>query len=157
LLQRFQLLVYPDVNKKWRNVDRWPDTAEKQRAWAVFERLSDFDALASGAERDEQDGDGVPFLRFTSEAQNLFDDWRSKLETMVRSGEEHPAIESHLAKYRSLVPTLALLLHLADGGQGSVPAEATKKAIGWAVYLESHARRVYGIVVDPAGLAAKEL
>src|SRR5438128_8919508 len=25
LMQRFQLIVYPDINRQWRNVDRWPD------------------------------------------------------------------------------------------------------------------------------------
>lgn len=51
-----------------------------------------------------------------------------------------------LAKYRSLVPSLALLIHLADGGRGPVSLSALDKAVGWARYLFSHARRIYGAV-----------
>ena len=43
LVQRIQLLVYPDVARRWRNVDRWPDTEAKQRAWEVFQRLDELD------------------------------------------------------------------------------------------------------------------
>jgi putative DNA primase/helicase len=156
LLQRFQLLVYPDVDRKFRNVDRWPDTLAKQRTWATFQRLDQFDAAAVGAKADDGD-DGVPFLHFNPEAQGLFDDWRAALEEKVRSGEEHPALESHLAKYRSLVPSLALILHLADDGHGPVTEEATCKAIRWAAYLESQARRIYAIATNAATVAGKAL
>jgi putative DNA primase/helicase len=156
LVQRLQLLVYPDVERRFRNVDRWPDTEAKARAWAVCQRLDALDPAMIGAEPGDGD-DGVPFLRFAPGAQGLFDDWRTDLEHKVRSGEEHPALESHLAKYRSLVPSLALLLHLADGGQGPVGVEATRKAIAWAAYLESHARRVYAIATNSASIAAKAL
>src|SRR5215212_3121423 len=39
LLQRFQLLVWPDPHPTWRNVDRWPDIEAKNRAYEVFRRL----------------------------------------------------------------------------------------------------------------------
>jgi hypothetical protein len=156
LLQRFQMMVYPDVTKGWRNVDRWPDTNAKEWAWAVFQQLDALDPAAIGAEREDGD-DSVPFLHFAPVAQGLFDDWRARLEEKVRSGDEHPAVESHLAKYRSLVPSLALLIHLADGARGHVSEEATRKAIGWAAYLESHARRIYAIVINSAAIAGKAL
>ena len=35
-----------------------------------------------------------------------------------------PALESHLAKYRKLVPALALINHLADGGAGPIGEKA---------------------------------
>jgi putative DNA primase/helicase len=156
LLQRFQLLVYPDVDKRFRNVDRWPDTSAKMRVWAVFQQLDALDPVVVGAEREEGDN-GVPFLHFAPVAQGLFDDWRVKLEETVRSGDEHPALESHLAKYRSLVPSLALLIHLVDGAPGPVSEEATRKAIAWAGYLESHARRIYGIGINSAAVSGKAL
>jgi putative DNA primase/helicase len=156
LLQRFQMMVYPDVARGWRNVDRWPDSVAKEMAWEVFQRLDALDPAAVGAAADDG-GDGVPFLRFAPDAQDLFDGWRAGLEAKVRSGDEHPALESHLAKYRSLVPSLALLTHLADGARGPVGAAATRRAIGWAAYLESHARRVYGIALNSASVAGKAL
>jgi hypothetical protein len=58
------------------------------------------------------------------------------------------ALESHLAKYRKLVPAIALLTHVIDEGRGSVGVVALNKAIGWARYLESHARRIYGMLAS---------
>jgi putative DNA primase/helicase len=66
-------------------------------------------------------------------------------------------MESHLAKYRSLVPTLALLDHLAGTRCGPVGAGSVERAIRWAKYLESHARRVYGATVDDRFAPAREL
>lgn len=149
-------MVYPDVTRGWRNVDRWPDAAAKQHAWEVFQRLDALDPAAVGAEAADGD-DCVPFLRFAPRAQGLFDDWHAELEGKIRSGDEHPALESHLAKYRSLVPSLALLFHLANGDQGPVGELATRKAIGWAAYLESHARRIYSMVINSASVAAQSL
>jgi hypothetical protein len=158
LMQRFQLDVWPDVSREWINVDRWPDTEAKNWAYGVFKRMHDLDLAKLEAKADEEGA--IPYLRFTPEAQVRFDVWRAGLEKIVRSGEEHPAIESHLAKYRSLVPSLALLIHLADGRSGPVGLEALEKAIRWSVYLESHARRIFSTVIDAdlgaaAGLAQK--
>jgi hypothetical protein len=62
-----------------------------------------------------------------------------------------------LAKYRSLIPSLALLTHLADGGTGPVGEIPLVAAIAWSVYLEAHARRLYAMALDPALAAAREL
>ena len=40
LLQRFQLLVWPDFSGEWRNVDRPPDIAARERAGRVFEAVA---------------------------------------------------------------------------------------------------------------------
>ena len=158
LMQRFQLAVWPDVSAVWRNVDRWPDSDAKNAAWAVFQRLDQQTADDFGAERDQSDASEIPFLRLSpTSAQQQFDDWREPLEKRLRSGQDHPAIESHLGKYRSLVPSLALLIHLADTRGGLIGGESLDKAIGWATYLESHARRLYGAAVKPDISAAKAL
>jgi Protein of unknown function (DUF3987)/Bifunctional DNA primase/polymerase, N-terminal len=157
LMQRFQLLVYPDISKQWVNVDRWPDSEARKRAWAVFRGLAGLEPTLIGADHDPLDPDGIPYLRFTGEAQPEFDAWREGLEAQVRSGELHPALESHLAKYRKLIPSLALLIHLADGGSGAVGIAPLRKAIAWGVYLESHARRIYAQVLCPDLAAARVL
>ena len=81
-----------------------------------------------------------------------------KLERLLRSGELPPILESHLAKYRSLMPSLALIFDLADSETfpESISKVAALKAIVWTEYLETHARRVYGLY-DPETQAAREL
>lgn len=141
LLQRFQLAVWPDVSRDWFNVDEWPDKEARDIAYETVERLADLDPCAVDAQHDEHDG--VPFLRFEKKAQIAFDEWRADLERTLRAGTMTQALESVLAKHRSLIPSIALLIHLADGGRGPVPVAALDKAVGWGRYLFGHARRIY--------------
>ena len=153
LLQRMQVFVWPDVSKEWRNVDEWPDTEAKNQAFGVFEYLDKLTPETVGVDS----SDGIPFLRFTADAQECFDAWRAELEKKLRSDVEHPAFEAHLSKYRKLVPALALLIHLADRKSGRVSLSALSKALLWADYLEAHARRIYSVVLRPDMAAAREL
>jgi putative DNA primase/helicase len=154
LLSRFQLMVWPDLSAEWRDVDRWPETEARARANQTFDRLDTLDPQAIGATL--EDG-GIPFLRFDEAAQELFSEWRATLEQRLRSGEDHPAVESHLAKYRKLVPALALLIHLADHPGGAVGEVALLKSLAWAEYLESHARRAYASVTQAEAESARAL
>jgi putative DNA primase/helicase len=155
LMNRFQVLLYPDPPKTWKNIDRYPDTVAKSQAYAVFQGLDSLDAVAVGAEKDEDRG--IPFLRFARDAQELFDDWRTELENRLRSGTDIPVIQCHLAKYRSLLPSLALLFHLVDvvGGEASGPVtlRSAEAAEEWCALLEAHARRLYlaALEGDPGG------
>lgn len=156
LIQRFQLAVWPDASREWVNVDRWPDTGSRRQARLIYERLDQINTVAIGAQQEE--GDPVPWLRFTEDAQVIFNDWREQLESRLRDDDLHPAMESHLAKFRSLVPSLALLSHLADdpeGGEVGVPS--LLRALAWSEYLESHARRIYAPALSPELFAALEL
>jgi putative DNA primase/helicase len=153
LLQRFQLAVWPDVSKEWRNVDRWPDTKSKNDAFEAFNYLDELTPEAVGASASRE----IPFLRFANDAQERFDLWRSELESRIRNDTEHPAFEGHLSKYRKLVPALALLIHLANRDTGPVSLTALEKACLWAIYLEEHARRIYSAVLRPDAAAAREL
>ncbi len=162
LLQRFQLLVYPDVSQKWQNVDRTPNITSKNRAFEVFRKLDRLDAAEIGAFLPEE-SNAIPYLRFDEEAQQLFDSWREELETDLRSGRiEHPALEAHLSKYRSLMPSLALLFHLIDRVDTGtdlvgVSVEAAAKAAAWCSYLHEHAKRIYGLGINAAAHLAKAL
>jgi putative DNA primase/helicase len=160
LIQRFGLLVWPDVSPSWKNVDRSPDKYARTDAFNVFERLDNLDCHSIGAMRDRgNDGDeyGVPFIRFEPEANERFVKWRTDLETRLRSGDLSPALESHLAKYRKLVPGLALIFHLVDVGTGPVGLAELECALAWAKYLETHARRAYGSVTAAASSTAKAI
>jgi putative DNA primase/helicase len=149
-IARFQMLVYPDPLPKYKHVDQWPDADAKNRAFAIFEKLDALTPESAGAQCDD---DEAPFLRFDVEAQGIFDGWLIALEN--RLPMLGVLIEQHLAKYRSLMPSLALLFHLiavADGTAkaGAVGAEAAAMAADWCDFLEAHARRIYAMAVDGA-------
>jgi putative DNA primase/helicase len=164
LIQRFQLLVWPDTPPEWDYIDRLPDAASGRQIDRVFRtlvKLSPKNPLR---------------FRFSLDAQErVFVPWLTELEGKVRGNELHPALISHLSKYRSLMPSLALLFELADqaaqgGIEGSegprlgqmqnfleVSLDHAKQAAAWCDYLESHARRVYSCVTSPQLRAAQEL
>src|ERR1019366_4792783 len=106
LIQRFGLIVWPDAFGEWKAVDRWPDREARERAFAVFEKLSSLEPQSIGAENEGEDG--IPFFRFDPTAQGLFLEWRHELERRLRSNEMSaaPAFTAHVAKYRKLVPAL---------------------------------------------------
>lgn len=155
LLQRFGLLVYPDISKKWTEVDRYPDASVKEAMNQLISKLDNLNTLEIGAESDEYTK--VPFFHFDDQAQILFSEWRGTLERRLRSGEEHEAFVSHLSKYRKLIPSLALINHLCDKGYGAVDQKSLLRAIAYGEYLESHARRVYSFATRPDINAAKTL
>ena len=76
-------------------------------------------ALRLGAEKGPYDK--LPILRFEEAARVDFLAWRMDLERRLRSGEMSPALEGHLAKYRKLVPSLALINHSQTGARGRFP------------------------------------
>jgi putative DNA primase/helicase len=152
LIQRFGLLVWPDTDAGWVDIDRHPNAMARDMAKQVFEKLDDLDSKAIGARQDKI-GDaavGLPYLRLSAEAQAEFSIWRATLERRIRGGDPDldPMMASHLAKYRKLVPALALIIHLVDRDTskpaGDVSLYAMQKALRWAAYLETHAARVYG-------------
>ena len=142
LMQRFQLMVWPDIPPAWRYVDRQPDTNALECAAQVYRRMAALDA-------------GNPLrLQFDDEAQTLFEQWLTDLEQRIRGEEVAPAMQAHLAKYRSLMPSLALLFALADGQTDSVPISHARLACDWCEYLETHANRVYSSQARPEHHAA---
>jgi putative DNA primase/helicase len=148
LLQRFGLAVWPDVAGDFRKVDRWPDTEAKQKAWAVYERLA---AL-------QPNGEEPQTWHFTPEAQGLYWEWAEPFERQLRGAELHPALVSHLAKYRKLVPALALIFALVDTPEaGAVGEIELARALDWAGYLRTHAERLYAAAVIPETAGAETL
>src|SRR5262249_11720977 len=131
-------------------------------AFDVFSRLSD---LSESKLTEERGADGKPFLRFSDEAQEFFIEWYSELCQDLRAGVfEHPALESHFAKYRSLMPGLALIFELIDAAarafepfDGFVSIGSTKLAAAWCQFLMQHAKRIYGLGLSAATLQAKTL
>ena len=149
LFQRFQLIVWPDFPKSWTLIDRPADQARAESVARVYERLAGLSP------------DAPMRFRFADDAQELFYTWWPELERKIRAGDLHPALVAHLSKYRSLMPTLALLFELADLDDSSlsntVSLRHAAQAATWCDYLEAHARRIYGCLVSPELHAAREL
>ncbi|MBB4226019.1 YfjI family protein [Variovorax guangxiensis] len=147
LLQRFGLTVWPDITTGFKNVDQWPDSTAKQRAYDVFERLG---ALEVTGEQ--------PVWRFDHEAQAVFNEWREQFEPEIRAGDLHPALVAHLSKYRKLVPALSLVFAMIDAlDAGMIQQHHLLRALAWSDYLRSHAERLYSAAVVPETGAAKTL
>jgi putative DNA primase/helicase len=148
------LLVWPDQSPEWRNVDRFPNSAARAATFDTFQRLDTLDPDSIGCEHDNFEP--LPFLRFDDKGQALFEEWRAALEGRLRSDDLSPALESHLSKYRKLVPGLALIGHLADGS-GPIGETALLRALAFAEYLETHARRAYGAASEAETASAKAI
>jgi Protein of unknown function (DUF3987) len=151
LLQRFQLIVWPDPPRTWTYTDRRPKVELIERIsahWAHFASIS--------PQRPIQ-------FQFEDAALERFIDWLHGLEHQVRDDSEHPAVISHLSKYRSLMPSLAGLFELADSalqpveGYQWISLSKAEQAIAWCNFLQTHMRRVYSCIVSPAIYAAREL
>lgn len=153
LLQRFQMLVWPEDRGDWTLVDRPPDTNAQEAAFEVFRRLGELEGPG--------EGEPIPTVRFAADAQELFYHWLTRLEQRLHSDEmrETPAFESHLAKYRSLMPSLALLFHLAETEDFATPVTLTaaRLAADWCEFLERHARKVYAAELLTDHVAAHAL
>lgn len=150
LLQRVQLLVWPDTLPEWRRCSGEPDEHAREIAHAVYAILDcDF------RERHEEP------VRFDRDAQRLYDDYRDGLETLLRSGDidSCPAYGAHIAKYKGLVPSLALLFWLAEGNRPprQIGAAYVAMALAWKDYLNLHARKVYDAELDLGVSSAKAL
>ena len=89
----------------------------------------------------------------------MFVEWLVPFETEIRGNELHPAMVSHLAKYRKLIPALALVFALIDtpDSGGVIHETELVRALAWGDYLRTHAERLYSAAVMPETSAAAAL
>lgn len=144
-VQRFQVLVYPEA-VPWRWRDRYPTQGVREAVRDLFHHLSVFDPEEAGAEP-ATDFVKLPSFHFDDDAQKIFIDWSTDLNTVRIPKESMPLMRQHLAKYERLFCSIALILHLTQVRPGpAVSAETAMRAAAWTQYLEGHARRVYGLL-----------
>lgn len=143
LVQRLQLAVWPDDEHEWSLVDRRPEQAAWERVESVFKTLNELPNEPRKA------------LRFTQEAQKLFNEWYTEHMQQLRGGKLHPSLQSHLLKMPKTIAGLALLIELIGGGRDAVGHLATARALDWADYLKSHAGRLYGTAINAPILGAR--
>lgn len=159
LVQRFQLAVYPDEADSIKIVDVPPDISARNRAYNILKKLAEADFVKLGAT--VEGDDKIPFFHFSAEAQEIFNQWYLELRNIKIALEQRDIVAEHLSKYASLMPSLALIFHLIDvvseGVSGAVSVDATLRACAMCKYLESHARRVYGMLTDATERATASL
>ncbi|WP_300340244.1 YfjI family protein [Accumulibacter sp.] len=164
MMQRFQLLTYPDVQPFVHIVDEYPDGPARERAFAIIETLArtDFERVTTSGPYDQ-----TPCLRFADDgAQNLFIEWYERLHReKLEDPDEAPLIVEYLSKQPKTMASLALLFHLVDRAEaiaagesvGPVSLQAAARAADWCSYLEAHARRIYGLSANLQSQAAAAL
>ncbi len=155
LLQRFQVTVWPDEPDEVQGVDQKPDRLALQRVQDVFDRLAEIESRDI-ADKD-CDSSEIPWMRFSPNGQSAFNEWLLDKDRRCRAESMPEAIESHLAKFNKLVPSIALLIELCEGPAGSVTKRSVERAVKWARYLESHALRLYAVAAYPERALASPL
>ena len=162
LFQRFQVLVYPDATE-WQYVDRIPNKLARNEVFELFKQVDEMDeySLVKMGANPTDDYNTRPYFRFGQKAQELYIKWTTDLHKNKIENEEHSIIAQHLQKYPKLMTSLALIFHIIDGikfgSVGDISEQSADMAIQWCEYLESHARRIYGLVLDAATIKASSI
>lgn len=146
-IQRFQCSVWPDQPSEYRYIDEPRDNEVDLQIDSIFHRIA-----AMPAE------DPAEF-HFDPDAQLVFADWFERLEIRVRTEKMPEVLREHLSKYRSLMPSLALILHVVeeDDPPVEIPMHRASRAIQLCEYFESHANRVYSGVIGSVNPGAELL
>ncbi|WP_375614218.1 YfjI family protein [Bartonella sp. AC151YNML] len=134
LLQRFQMIVWPDDNKEWQLIDRPPNQEGWQKYEGVFRSF-----------RDKRLGSPEKplIMRFSPKAQGKFYEWLEHLHREAKRGSYSESLQSHLLKMPKTIASLALIFELLDGGRLEIGPYAITTALRWTSYLLSHAKRLY--------------
>jgi Protein of unknown function (DUF3987) len=125
MIQRFQVLVYPDIPPHWEYIDRPPNAAAQQQVQTIFDAILKLEPQE-------------PVLfRFSPEAQDVFVKWLERLEIRIRNDGLDPSLAGHLSKFRGLMPSLGLIFQIAEeaekGFVGSVGAKVGSPHNGCSV------------------------
>jgi len=142
LLQRFQLFIWPDTFPAFDQAQqREPLSVQlREGAAAVLDALGSIAPSGSGP------------LRYTSEAQRIYDAWEVEHAAAVRDMGRGEAYRAHLGKQPSTFARLALVFHALDVAALGVahpdPAHVGEAAAGlaadWCDYLRPHALKLWG-------------
>ncbi len=134
LLQRFQMIVWPDENQEWKLIDRPPNQEGWQKYEGVFRSF-----------RDKRLGspEHPLIMRFMPKAQEKFYEWLENLHREAKGGRFSESLQSHVLKMPKTIASLALIFELLDSGGFEIGLYAITTALRWEKYLLSHAKRLY--------------
>jgi|TARA_R110002153_G_scaffold58306_1_gene159929 putative DNA primase/helicase len=144
LLQRFGLLVWPDItSERYRLNDTRPDAAARRLYVETMQRLRTLEVQAE----DEEPG----LLRFTPKARARWQTWYESEMTELRQGDVPGLLNSHRVKLAGkTVLGIALACECCDTPRPeAVGLQAVERALLWAEILKTHAARLYAPQVSP--------
>lgn len=159
-LQRFQLMVYPDGDTKSTLTSRLEQaTYNKARARDTYRKAYDY------TPEYDDDNETRTVLTLSPEAQERFFDWAKELEKKVGNKDLSKPFAEHISKFATLLSRLTLNIHLIkqfDQPQRSdftdiVHIDQLEMAIEWCRVLETHAKKIYGIVKTSLKLSSEKL
>ena len=166
LLQRFQILLYPDARGPRKHVDESPKEAAENKYAEIFQNLADekwkfLCTMETGIPLAGPKDSSYYYFHFDEDAQSRATEWFIALESKISSIVEH-AFKSHIAKYRGLMPRLALNYFLIEASAGTVTTqeislEAVEFAIALCDQLEAHAKKLWLSAIDPGIVPARAM
>jgi putative DNA primase/helicase len=150
LMQRFSVLVWPDVDTDTSYVDQAPNFGAAEDVRLLFAKLGALPPRGAGE---------ASIMRFSPNAQVLYAQWAAQFDRLLINDEIAPAMVSHLSKYRKLIPSLALIFSMVEKvvQDDLIELHHLQMALHWVGYLRSHAERVYSASLRPELRAAKLL
>ncbi len=141
-IERHQCMVYPELSEEFEYIDIKIPIEKSARIRNVVDKLVGLPDIIKDS----------LVLKFSDESQKLFIEWYESLFKKVRKKREITTKHlSHLGKYNSFMPSLALIFHICDCIDrnidildSTISKESTKLAIRWCEILEEHAIKIYG-------------
>lgn len=136
-LERFQLSVFPAPRTRWDLIERKPNVAAMEKIRLIFETLDSIPI----------DESSPLIARFSEASQKTANEYRTDLEGRLVSPDLSDIEKSYLSKYRSLMPSLALIFQIIQdmAVTGSVSQSATDLAIEWCNILESNLKKILAL------------
>jgi hypothetical protein len=131
-LDRFFLTVYPEPARDYQFVDRCPDLAVEQRYEEMCRRLhgTNWRATLMTDTHADRGRDKRPFVRFSGDAQLLFNAWYEDHLRFVRQHVDDP-IAGIMNKAPGALARIVLVLHLAAWASGdeASPRQVSKQSL----------------------------
>lgn len=156
-MNMFQLAVYPD-NAKRQLSSKQINELNVLKMKDILNSLV-FDDF-SNVEVDDRTAHKHYYFKFSDDAQAIYDKSIMKLWDRIEL-EPSEAIKNHLKGSGKLLASLALLFHIInitpEGLESAISADNMNLAVWWADYLESHARRIYGLMGEEVDTVAQRI
>ncbi len=149
LLQRFQLMVYPESILR-QYIDEKPNLEARKKVAKIAKFFNETDFINISPNFLTKDEQRKAFYNFDAEAQETYIKWCNSLfKKIERYGQEGKnLLAQHLGKYEKLLPSIALIFHLMQEDERLKPIsnKTLTTAILFCHHLENHAQKIYGIL-----------